>query len=281
MSDYKVTDSEIVNFQKTILDYYKEHGRKFSWRETNNPYEIYISEIMLQQTQTERVVKKYEEWLSVFPTVTSVAKSSLGKVLEYWNGLGYNRRAVHIFETCKKVANEYAGIFPTEREILLTLPGIGDYTSGAISTFSSNKPEIFIETNIRSVFIFFFFNEVLQTQSRKIHDKEIFPLIEKTLYYENPRIWYYALMDYGALLKSKTKNPNHLSVHYAKQSLFKGSKRQARGAIIRMLTRQKYCTLYEVQEVEKINYELLEQAADSLVAEGIIAKDSDFYRIQE
>ena len=137
-----VTEKEILNFQKTILDYYKENGRKFSWRETDNPYEIYISEIMLQQTQTDRVEKKYSEWLSVFPSVASVAKSSLAKVLEYWNGLGYNRRAVHIFETCKIITKDYGGIFPTDRDVLISLPGIGEYTSGAISTFSTIVPSL-------------------------------------------------------------------------------------------------------------------------------------------
>ncbi|MBE6350004.1 MAG: A/G-specific adenine glycosylase [Spirochaetaceae bacterium] len=276
-----VTKEEILNFQKTILDYYKENGRKFSWRETDNPYEIYISEIMLQQTQTDRVEKKYSEWLSVFPSVASVAKSSLGKVLEYWNGLGYNRRAVHIFETCKIITKDYGGIFPTDRDVLISLPGIGEYTSGAISTFSTNKPQIFIETNIRSVFIFFFFNEILQSQSRKIHDNEIFPLIEKTLYVENPRMWYYALMDYGALLKAKTKNPSRQSAHYAKQSVFKGSNRQARGAIIRALTKKNICALDEIEKEEKISYDLLVKAAESLLAEGLIVKEDDSFKILE
>lgn len=266
----------IEEFQSIILNYYYEHGRKFPWRETRNPYEILVSEIMLQQTQTERVIAKYSQWLKRFPLVEDVAKAPLQEILFLWSGLGYNRRARFLHEACKKICIDYKGIFPDTATELKKLPGIGEYTSGAVSCFAFNNPEIFIETNIRSIFIFFFF-----PHEPFISDKEIFPLIEKTIYRENPRIWYYALMDYGAVLKKKIKNPNRKSAHYTKQSKFEGSLRQARGAVLRQLVKNPDgLDLQHIKVVEKIDYMLLEDAAVKLCSEGLIYQDSDIYRIK-
>ena len=197
-----------TDFQKTILDYYREYGRSFPWRTTNDPYAILVSEFMLQQTQTERVVEKYNRWLEVFPTVDRLAGASLVQVLEQWIGLGYNRRARFLHQCAQVLVAEHNGVVPHEPETLQTLPGIGPYTAAAISTFAYNTPNTFIETNIRAVYIFFFFRD--QTA---INDKDLFPHIKASLYTENPRLWYYALMDYGAELKKKVVNPNRKSRH--------------------------------------------------------------------
>lgn len=260
-------------FQKIILDYYALHERHFPWRDTSDPYRILVSEIMLQQTQTERVVKKYEEWLRAYPTIKEAAESSLSDILSHWSGLGYNRRARFLHEACKQVLYKYGGVFPSSAEELKHLPGVGNYTSCAVSCFAYNNPEVFIETNIRSVYIFFFF-----PHDENVSDTQIMPLIEETLYKENPRIWYYALMDYGAELKKKIKNPNAKSAHYVKQSKFEGSLRQARGALLRQLVQQqKALSLYAVQETEKVEYTKLEEAAEKLVCEGCISRDGDLY----
>ena len=261
-------------FQQTILSYYHQHGREFPWRVTDDPYAILVSEFMLQQTQTERVVEKYSRWLEVFPTVQTLAEASLAEVLEQWVGLGYNRRARFLHQCAQRICNEHNGIVPRNPEILQTLPGIGAYTAAAVSTFSYNLPNAFIETNIRAVFIFFFFKDRID-----IPDKEIFPLIEAAVYTKNPRLWYYALMDYGAELKKKVINPNRKSRHYTKQSKFEGSVRQARGAVIRSLTAtgaQRYGELLHYSQSDK---ELFEKALSGLIQEGFVAEKNGVYTI--
>ena len=150
---------ETINrFQQTILQYYNTHGRRFPWRETDDAYRILVSEIMLQQTQTERVAVKYREWMERFPTVQAAAEASFVDILAVWNGLGYNRRARYLHETCRRIFFTNGGVFPLTPAELESLPGIGPYTARAVCTFAAGLPEVFIETNIRSVFIFFFFN---------------------------------------------------------------------------------------------------------------------------
>lgn len=296
-----VSSPSIAEFQKIILDNFRRDGRSFPWRETSDPYEILVSEIMLQQTQTERVVPKYIAWLERFPNVHSLAIASLGDVLSFWSGLGYNRRARFLQEASRELSRilDDTGTFPQTPEELDKLPGVGQYTARAVSTFAFNRPEVFIETNIRSVFLFFFFQNTLNQPDSdiKVHDKEIIPLITESLYRENPREWYYALMDYGAALKKIIKNPNRKSAHYTKQSRFEGSLRQARGAILRQLTSVSASnsnkndasnvdpstatslSLADIAKAENISYERLEEATITLCAEKLLYKDGDVYRI--
>lgn len=262
-------------FQKVILTYYHERGRTFPWRVTRDPYAILVSEIMLQQTQTERVVEKYTQWLRVFPSVSVLAAASFTEVLEQWVGLGYNRRARFLHECAKAIVSEHGGDIPSDPAVLQKLPGIGPYTASAVSTFAYNKPNVFIETNIRSVFIFFFFKE-----RTDISDKELLPFIEASLYTENPRLWYYALMDYGAELKKNVANPNRKSKHYTKQSKFEGSVRQVRGALIRNLMAdscQEYGKLFGTLQTQK---DLFDKALSGLVKEGFVAEKEGCYSIR-
>ncbi len=284
MSEIKTPS--IKDFQSTILDYYKTKGRSFPWRETRDPYAVMVSEIMLQQTQTDRVIPKYTDWLQKYPTVHHLAKASLVDVLSMWSGLGYNRRARFLHNAAieiSKLLNE-GREFPNNPKELEKLSGIGHYTARAVSTFAFNSPEVFIETNIRSVYLFFFFQERLKSTENfePVHDNEIFPLIKETLYTENPRLWYYALMDYGAELKKVVKNPNRKSKHYTKQSKFEGSIRQARGAILRQLTMQECKSglcLETISKAEKLPYERLLKASELLCKEQMIYKDGELYRI--
>ncbi|MDR3284387.1 MAG: A/G-specific adenine glycosylase [Treponema sp.] len=284
-----VTPAQITEFQETILGNYQTNGRALPWRQTSDPYEILVSEIMLQQTQTERTIGKYAEWLAAFPDMQTLAAAPLSLVLARWNGLGYNRRARFLQETCKIIVKERDGAFPQSAEELDALPGIGPYTARAVMTFAFGKSEVFIETNIRSVFLFFFFRDRLEEAAesssgqKPVHDAEILPLIAQTVHAANPRIWYYALMDYGAALKKAVVNPNRKSAHYARQSRFDGSLRQARGAIIRCLAKQSApaASLYEIARQEDIDLGRLEKAAAALVAEGLIAKAGDLYAIGE
>jgi len=263
-----------TDFQTTILRYYEEHGRSFPWRVTDDPYAILVSEFMLQQTQTERVTEKYNRWLEVFPTAGDLAAAPLVQVLECWVGLGYNRRANFLHQCAKSIVAEYGGIVPENPAVLQTLSGIGPYTAAAISTFAYNRPNVFIETNIRAVFIFFFFKD-----KTDISDRDIFPVIEAALYKENPRLWYYALMDYGAELKKKVVNPNRKSKHYTKQSKFEGSVRQVRGALVRSLTAQTVQSYEQLYDNARADKELFDKALAALLKEGLVAEKEETYCI--
>lgn len=270
----KLSPGEILDFRKTIGDYFREDGRSFPWRETKDPYRILVSEIMLQQTQTDRVVPKYLAWLEAFPDAASLAGAPFSSVLQLWVGLGYNRRARYLQEACKAVLERFGGVFPSDPESLETLPGIGHYTARAVSTFAFGKPNVFIETNIRAVYIFFFF-----PGREEVSDAEILELVGETVDETDSRSWYYALMDYGADLKRKVKNPNRQSRHYTRQSKFEGSPRQARGAIVRHLAAQGSSKLEDIALAESIPYERLASAARRLVDEGLVCETDGVYRI--
>lgn len=216
-------------FTSIIWEYYAKHKRSFPWRETTDPYQILVSEIMLQQTQTDRVVPKFTAFIAQFPNFSSLALAPLSQVLSLWSGLGYNRRALYLHKTAQQVIERFGGKLPESEKELLSLPGIGKYTAGAILAFVHNRRAIFIETNIRRVYIHFFFSD-----QEKVSDELLNPVIEQTLPNENYREWYYALMDYGVYLAKTHENPNRKSKHYTKQSKFEGSKRQLRGKILRI-----------------------------------------------
>jgi A/G-specific adenine glycosylase len=221
-------------FIKTVWEYYKQNGRHdLPWRKTHDPYCVLVSEMMLQQTQVERVIPKYTAFLKKFSTVQKLAKTSLGDVLILWQGLGYNRRAKMLHSCAQIIAKDYKGSFPNTALELQKLPGIGTYTSGALMAFAFNTPTTLIETNVRSVYLHHFFKD-----AEAVSDTDILEIIERTSDEKKSREWYYALMDYGSYLKKTHGNPNKKSAHYTKQSAFSGSDRQIRGGIIRALTKK-------------------------------------------
>ncbi len=244
-----LTEDLIDEFQRLIWNYYAAHPRPFPWRETQNPYHIFISEWMLQQTQTSAVVPKYKAFLSKFPTFADLADAFTDEVLRLWQGLGYNRRALWMKSAAELIVREHNGVLPKDPEVLEKIKGIGHATAREMVTFSYNIPTAFIETNIRRVFLHLFFH-----QKSKIHDREILNLVEKTVDTNNsPREWYYALMDYGVMLKkSVTPDPNHRSFHYKKQPKFKGSDRELRGKILRLKIANDSITIDQLsQELEQ------------------------------
>lgn len=269
-----LTFDQIEQFQKLIYDFYAKNRREFIWRQKITPYKILISEIMLQQTQTARVVPKFKNWLQLFPNFKSLADASNHDVLSAWQGLGYNRRGLAIAKIAQLVTTEHQGKLPNNPIILETFPAIGPNTAGSICAFAFNLPVVFIETNIRTVYTHTFF-----PGQTAISDKQLLPFIEQTLDKNNAREWYYALMDYGVYLKQNLRNINAASKHYTKQSLFTGSKRQVRGVIIKILTLFKHVN-YETL-IEKIDFNLPEnkhnhdQIIEKLIKEQVIYKDKN------
>lgn len=259
-----LTAEVIIEFQHLIKDYYRYHGREFPWRQTSDPYHILVSEIMLQQTQTSRVMRKYDEFIATFPDLATLAKASLVEVLSVWQGMGYNRRAVALHKLAQMVLNEFNGVLPVSSERLRHLPGIGNYTASAVMAIAYNQPEVCIETNIRTVFTYFFFQHV-----DKLSDQEIIPFVEATIDRENPREWYYALFDYGSMLKTHVKL-NNKNVYYHKQSTFSGSNREIRGKILRVLITHSQIKTHNLIEEVGAEYEQVMNNVEQLQREGFI-----------
>lgn len=255
-------------FKQIIWEYYTKNKRDLLWRKIRDPYKILVSEIMLQQTQASRVAVKYKSFLKKFPTTKVLAKSKLSDVLLEWQGLGYNRRAIYLKKCAEHIEKDFGGKFPKDFKTLCSLPGIGPATAGDMMAFAWNMPAVVIETNIRSVFIHFFFKN-----QEKVSDKEILPLVEKTLDMENPREWYWALFDYGAYLK-QTGNPSRRSSHHLTQSKFEGSHRQKRANVLRIIL-EKPRTQKEIQKISNYQSAIVSRIISNLEKDGFIKKNSD------
>lgn len=269
--------SEVIDlFQKIIYDYYKNHKRKFPFRENITPYNVLVSEIMLQQTQTRRVSEKYLKFKKKFPDFLSLSIASLEEVLKEWKGLGYNRRAIALKTIADTVVKDFEGKLPDSIDILKSFPQIGHNTASSIITFAFNKSTAFIETNIRRVYIYFFF-----PNKRKIDDKEILPIVKKSVDNANPREWYYALMDYGVMLKKAHPELNKKSTHYRKQAPFKGSTRQIRGKILELLIKQGKMEIKNIQRVFDSNEQKkIKNMLNQLEKEGFIEITDDTINIK-
>jgi A/G-specific adenine glycosylase len=233
LARYGCGPSAVRKFRDLVYHNYNRYGRELPWRKTRDPYHILVSEIMLQQTQVDRVVSKYTEFISAFPGFADLADASVQDILNVWQGMGYNRRVLYLKRIADTVMDSCNGTLPCSPGELVKLPGIGKATAASIAAFAFNRPVIFIETNIRSVFIHYFFND-----SCNVSDYELLPFLEKTLDRTNPCTWYNALMDLGTRLKAVHGNPSRRSRHHQVQRKFEGSRRQLRGKILKVLTRK-------------------------------------------
>jgi len=263
----RLTPAQARAFRKKIYDHYEREGRDLPWRRTRDPYRVLVSEIMLQQTQVERVLLKYKEFLAAFPDFPALAKAPLRTLLSVWQGMGYNRRALALRALAQNVVDRHGGKLPSDPDKLIALPGIGKYTAGAVMAFAFNKPVVFMDTNIRRVYIHEFFHD-----RDNIHDEEIIPLVEQTLDAGNPRTWYNALMDYGALLKKGHVNPNRKSAHYLRQSAFENSNRQVRGRILKALVDESPLSAARIVKKIGMDPERVRKNLVQMEKEGFIRK---------
>jgi A/G-specific adenine glycosylase len=274
MKERILTTKEIKAFQEQIYGHYRLHARDLPWRRTTNPYNIVVSEIMLQQTQVERVHGKYLEFINAFPDFDTLARASQKDVLALWQGLGYNRRALALKRLAENVVSMHGGTLPHDVEALSSLPGIGKTTAGEILAFAFNTPSVFIETNIRRVFIHEFFD-----REENVKDTEILPFVEATVDGKNPREWYWALMDYGSMLKKNIENPNRRSAHYTRQTPFVGSDRRIRGLVVKRLLNDKTLSAERLVEETGVGLDHLKRILSGLVNEGFIGEDNGLYKI--
>ena len=262
-------------FRKIVWKYYRDHGRsELPWRKTDDPYKILVSEMMLQQTQVERVVPYYKSFIKKYPSVRSLAKAPLSDVLTLWQGLGYNRRAKFLHEASKYIVKVYVGKIPTDAAELESIWGIGPYTARAVMTFAHNHDAIFIETNIRTVVIHHFFKD-----KENVGDIEITEVLKKVLPHGQSRAWYSALMDYGSYLK-RTGIQNNANVKgYTKQSVFVGSRREVRGVIVRALSKKPHTQKGLQALLPKRELDEIHTVLQQLLKEGMIAKKGIRYTL--
>lgn len=269
---------QMGEFRQVVWEFYWAHGRHgLPWRQFEpdgvlDPYKVLVSEVMLQQTQVSRVIPKFQAFVRQFPTVQSLATAPLSDVLRAWNGLGYNRRAKFLWQAAGKIVADFDGRIPERIEDLVTLPGIGRNTAGAIVAYAYNKPVVFIETNIRTVFIYHFLAD-----EQEVTDKEIADLVAATLP-DNAREWYWALMDYGTYLKQTVGNVSKQSKHYSRQSAFEGSRRQVRGQVLRILSAKPH---KEPSLAQLIADTRLPEVLEDLEREGLIAKTGGQYSLAD
>lgn len=262
--------------QSEFKEYISRKGhelyRDMPWRHTTTPYYVLVSELMLQQTQVDRVRPKFDAFVERFPNVAALADASLADVLTLWSGLGYNRRAKYLHDAARYIQNEQSGAFPTDHAGLRQLPGVGPGTAGAIMAYAYNQPVVFIETNVRTVYFHHFFEGRDQ-----VTDKEIMAIVAQTIDTEHPREFYWALMDYGTWLKRQRAGSIRASRHYKKQSALEGSVRQVRGQIVKCLATgdKTYQQLSETVGAD----DRFAPAIDGLLRDGLIQQSKEYFHL--
>lgn len=228
-------DASLASFRALVLRRGRELYRDLPWRRTHDPYKIWLSEVMLQQTQVSRVDGRWQRWLERFPTIDALAAASTADVLDEWQGMGYNRRALALRNAAQAVSAQ-GGVMPRGLSDLMALPGIGPATAAGIRAFAYDLPGVYLETNVRTVML-----HELYPDAARVPDRELVPLVEATCPRDasdpedDPRTWYYALLDYGAYLKKTVPNPSRRSSGHVRQSRFEGSHRQKRAMVVRLL----------------------------------------------
>ncbi|MFZ9857670.1 MAG: A/G-specific adenine glycosylase [Roseiflexaceae bacterium] len=296
----------------TLIEWFRQNGRDLPWRHTRDPYRILVSELMLQQTQVERVIPKYHAFLDLFPDVYALASAPTSAVITAWQGLGYNRRAIYLQRTAQAVVTQYDGQFPHDVAALRALPGIGDYTSGAIACFAFGQDVAFLDTNIRRVVL-----RVWSDPHGEVPDeKTLRTLAAEYVPAGHGWWWNQAIMELGAVTCTATKPKcptcplrgfcNDYAARLAadqaleplpqrparrvaerKDAPFIGSNRYIRGRIIDYLrqmptgTDQPALTTHLATLGLSIDETRLTTVIAGLVRDGLIHRDGDAIRLPE
>lgn len=249
--------------------------RDFAWRRTEDPYAILVSEVMLQQTQTQRVERYFEAWMQRVPSIDALAAASTADVLALWQGLGYNRRALALKKAAEHVSEHHKGILPKQTEDLLKLPGIGPATAAGIRAFAHNEPAVYLETNVRTVLLHEFY-----PKQDNISDRELQQLLERISKRVeargiSARSWNYALLDYGAYLKKIHPNPSRRSKHHSTQSPYEGSRRQKRARLLEAILADPGQSSTTLAKLYDYDLGLTEDILNDLKNEGFIKNQED------
>lgn len=294
----------ILALRQKLLRWYRANKRDLPWRRTRDPYAILVSEVMLQQTQVDRVIPKYKEFLKRFPTIEALAQASLGDVLKLWSGLGYNRRAKYLKEMAEVVINGYKGQIPDTYDELRKLPGVGDYTANAILCFAFKKKAPAVDTNVRNVMDQEFLsdanlrmhtNVTNKTHSYHSHvdshhshrskqNKKETPLpllrvkqlLLQLMPQDHPDEFLHALMDYSSMRLTRPNRGKRDAIP------FKQSNRYLRGRILARITHHPYHSktlISAVQKETKRSDKDITRALDSLLKENLIRQSRGLLRL--
>lgn len=269
-------------FAERVWDEGARHRRELPWRYLDDPYAVLVSEVMLQQTQVARVERFWRRFLAALPTLDALAAADTATVLELWQGLGYNRRALALKRAADECAVAHGGRLPEGYEELLALPGVGPATAAGVRAFALNQPGIYLETNVRTVLL-----HELFPGTEGVRDRELEPYLADSCPADDPRGWYYALLDYGAHLKATVPNPSRRSAHHGRQSAFEGSRRQKRSWVVRRVLAAEATgvaasqVLAELEAAEAaagrpaVGEALFASIVSDLVAEGFFRQEGD------
>ena len=195
----------ICYFQQNLLAWYTESGRDLPWRQTSDPYQILVSEIMLHQTQVDRVLPKYLQWIRTYPSFQALAAAPLSEVEALWRPLGYNFRPIRLHNIAQRVIDEFNGQLPNTLEELTAIKGIGRYTAGAILSFAFHKDAPIVDTNIRRVIQRLF--NIQGNSFRAPAKKHIWQIAEAMIPQGHAYTFNQAIMDFGALV-CVARNPH-------------------------------------------------------------------------
>lgn len=282
-------DMSTEELQDALLDWYAENKRDLPWRNTDNPYRILVSEVMLQQTQVSRVIPKYEEFLEQFPTAQELADAPLSDVLTLWSGLGYNRRAKYLKQAAEKVVDTYDGRFPRDPQELQELPGVGPYTANAVASFAFNNGGPVFDTNVRRV-MYRFYGKAPDNELETFH-KSIFPP-------ERSRRWNNAIMELGAEVCidgtprcgdcpwrpscTAWKKQDFETPEVQTQSTFKGSWRFYRSKLLHLLMEEDAMTREKIVDALELPEEYdLDELIEELLEEDMIAEQDGTYQLPD
>lgn len=288
-----VSTERIDAFVRLVLVEGERLYRDLPWRRTRDPYEVLVSEVMLQQTQVARVERHYPRWLERFPSLEALAAAQLADVLALWQGMGYQRRAIALKRLAEQLVEQAPpgtlATLPLETADLLALPGVGPATAAGVRAFAYDEPGVYLETNVRAVLL-----HELFADENGVSDAALRPVAHAAAMAAHargiePRVWNYALLDYGVHLKRTLPNPSRRSKHHAHQSKFEGSTRQKRAWLLRAVLDTPGLTLDTLVD----GLAATEQAAgrvapsagevlavlEALEAEGFLAREDELWRI--
>jgi A/G-specific adenine glycosylase len=284
--------------RETLLSWYRENHRSLPWRETTDPYEILVSEVMSQQTQLGRVVEAWETFLDRWPTVAELAEADRAEVVGFWtdHSLGYNNRAKYLHEAAKQVQGDYGGQFPRDPEELSELMGVGPYTANAVASFAFNTGDAVVDTNVKRV--------LYRAFGVPDSDSEFERVATELMPDGQSRVWNNAIMELGGVACEKTpacdeatcpwrgrchayQTGDFTAPDVPTQPDFEGSRRQFRGRVISALSENDQVTLDELGPRIRVDYtpdgkhgrEWLRGLVDDLESDGLVERDGDTVRL--
>lgn len=264
-----VTSAQLQKLQHKILSWYKQNKRDLPWRRTTDPYTILVSEVMLQQTQVDRVIPYYQRFMMTFPHFTALAAADKTTLLKLWSGLGYNNRVLRLQKLAQVLVKDFEGKLPRTEEALIQLPGIGPYTARALLAFAFNQEVAVVDTNIRRVLI----HELRLKEDISIKDLE--KIAFSAIPLRKSRIWHNALMDYGSLEKTARKTGIK---PLSKQGPFIGSDRWLRGQIVKEILAKKKVTFLQIKK--RFDHPRTSEVIAKMEKEGIIFNENKVLRLQ-